>query len=163
MDRQPTSGRGIAVKTFLIISLLVIAVPLTYILFPFGSMTIAKATSLDFLFLLLMMAPNLLLALWTGFFLGPRLSSVGYLRSVGWQLMCAVIWAAIFGVWIFVVLFHRECLQVIAGKYSFVALFKTFSVRIVEVVATNCLLLIPITLIASGITLFFSHRKSAAA
>ena len=82
MDRQPTSGRGIAVKTFLIISLLVIAVPLTYILFPFGSMTIAKATSLDFLFLLLMMAPNLLLALWTGFFLGPRLSSVGYLRSV---------------------------------------------------------------------------------
>ena len=163
MPAQPASGRGIAVKTFLLVWVFVMAVPIAYKMFPLGSMTIANATSLDFLFFLLILAPNLILALVVGFFLGPRLSSVGYLRSIAWQVLCAVLWAVIFGLWIFVVLFRRECLQAIVGNYSFSALFKTFSVRIVEVVATNCALLIPITLISSGITVFFARRKSATA
>ena len=162
MSTQPSSGRGIAVKTFLATWVVLIAVLVTFTLVPFGQSSIAKASSLDFLGFLILLAPNLLLALWAGLFLGPRLNSVGYLKSIGWQMLVGIIWAIVLGMWIFVVLFHRECLQAIIGKYPLGSLLHIFSVRIVEVVATNCVLLIPIILVSSGITVFLSHRRQSA-
>jgi len=160
MSDQTSRGRSIAMKTFLCIWILVVAVPILYTLFTFQSMPIAKKTSID---LLLILSPNFIPAIFAGSFLGPKLCSVGYLRSLGWQLLCALAWAFLFAIWLFILLFRHEILQVFAGSQTLGSILKLFSVRAIDVVGANCLILIPITLLSSGVTILFARRTPASA
>jgi hypothetical protein len=157
MFELSAKGRGTAVRTFSFVWLVGTAVPVVYTLGSIHPLTVAMDVSAD---LLLILAPNLPFAALAGFLLGPRIRSGGFLRSLGWQVIHAFLWACLATLWLFALLFRRELLQVFQGSLSIGSIHRLLSARFLEVLAVNCALLIPVTLLSSGIVRFLLRRQT---
>ena len=150
------NGRSTAVRTFSFVWLVGTAVPVVYTLGSIHPLTVAMDVSAD---LLLILAPNLPLAALAGFLLGPRIRTGGFLRSLGWQVIHAFLWACLFTLWLFALLFEGNSCRSSRAPSRSAPSTRLLSARLLEALAVNCALLIPVTLLASGIVRFLLRRQ----
>ena len=100
----------------------------------------------------LILLPNLLPAGLLGFYLAPKISSLGFGRSIKFQVLGSLIWAFIATAWLFLFLFKSEIVGAKSGGISGSRLMLGFIKGLPFFGTGICALLLPCTTAAS----FFS-------
>ncbi len=111
----------------------------------------------------LILLPNLFPAGLLGFYLSPKISSLGFGRSIKFQVLAGCLWAFIATLWLFLFLFKAEVLGSKPGSISRTRMVLGFFKGLPFFGTAVSVLLLPCTIISSFLSsLMFSRENEQA-
>ncbi|MBI4911731.1 MAG: hypothetical protein HY823_03250 [Acidobacteria bacterium] len=92
--------------------------------------------------------------------LGAKIQALGYFRTIGYQAIAGILWACLSAIWMFIVVFHEKLGATLFSKPNAMNLGHIFLEGFPFVATLLGIILLPSTLIASGVLALIFRKKN---